>query len=274
MVVVAAIPLVAIALDRLRRDRQWIAGFLLTVGVVLQPFYRFDMGPVGVGQARPSSWRIPTQVSAMQIPDWYQELDPQGWEGIIELPLEQQQDLLCTYQTVHHRKVYRSWATMSAIPDWIRHSGGGDAGRRLRWLAKEPPQRDGMENLFRDLSRDPSSADFGSFENIHLNRLMDSGGYRWLIIHERGFYLLNPNEGDLKYREVVRKMSERLGMVSNEVVEQKSFEWPGKTRHFPVGPAWIPWASQEVQRPTIDVPDRYFMSVFDLHEWEGRGETD
>ena len=36
----------------------------------------------------------------MQIPDWYESLDPDGREGIIELPLEQQQDLLCAYQAI------------------------------------------------------------------------------------------------------------------------------------------------------------------------------
>ena len=50
-------------------------------------------------------------------------------------------------------------------------------------------------------------------------------------------------------------------------VEQEAFEWPGKTRHFAVGPAWIPWASQEVQKPVEDMPRRYEMAVFDLYQW-------
>ena len=77
-------------------------------------------------------------------------IDPNGWEEIIELPLEQQQDLLCTYQSVHRRKVYRSWATVPAIPPWIRHSGGGLEGKRMRWLAKSEP-RDKMEDWFRNV---------------------------------------------------------------------------------------------------------------------------
>ena len=51
--------------------------------------------------------------------------------------------------------------------------------------------------------------------------------------------------------------SETLGLNYEEVVEQESFCWPGKTSQFPVGPAWIPWASQEVQRPVQDMPSSY-----------------
>ena len=54
----------------------------------------------------------------------------------------------------------------------------------------------------------------------------------------------------------------------HRIVEQQAFNWPGKRRNFPVGPAWIPWASQEVQKPIQDMPDRYFMAIFDLYEWK------
>ena len=38
----------------------------------------------------------------------------------------------------------------------------------------------------------------------------------------------------------------------------------GKTSQFPVGPAWIPWASQEVQRPVQDMPSS-ILCYFDLN---------
>ena len=42
--------------------------------------------------------------------------------------------IFCTYQSVHRRKVYRSWATVPAIPPWIRHSGGGLEEKCAGWL--------------------------------------------------------------------------------------------------------------------------------------------
>jgi hypothetical protein len=268
MVVVASVILVAIGLDELRSDRRrWISiGFI--VATILQPFYRFDIGPLNEFDARPSMWRIPIQISAMKIPQWYQELDPEGWEGIIELPLEQQQDLLCTYQSIHQRKVYRSWATVPAIPTWIRHSGGGLEGRRMRWLAKSEPRGDKMEDLFRSMSRESLTSNIEELQSKDLNLLMQYGSYRWIIVHQRGYYLVDSNQGDILYRDVVRRLSETLALEPERIIEQEAFEWPGKTRHFAVGPAWIPWASQEVQKPVQDMPRRYEMAIFDLYEWE------
>jgi len=273
MVVVMAVILTAIVLDLLQKRRRRVAAIIFGMAVVAQPFYRFDLETIDEFEARPSMWRIPTQTSAMRLPSWYKSLDPEGWEGLIELPLEQQQDLLCAYQSFHHRKVYRSWATTSAVPPFLRSGEGGDYGKRLRWLAKEPPRKDRMEELFRNLSRNPDEVDIGSLSEEGLLELMESGSYRWLVLHERGYYLVNPNKGDVIYRDLVRKLEELLGVTPKEIVEQKAFDWPGKRRHFPVGPAWIPWASQEVQKPIQDMPDRYFMAIFDLYEWKDTRES-
>lgn len=263
IVVVAAVALVSISLDRFRTRQRVPIALLVGAAVILQPFYRFDLEEVQAN-ARPSMWRIPTQISAMAVPDWYAELDPEGWEGIIELPLEQQQDLICTYQSFHHRKVYRSWATSPAVPPWIRRTGGGDVGKRLRWLASAEPRRDPTEEIFRTLSSDPLASDLSALVDADFDRLLASGDYRWLVVHERGYYLVDPSQGNILYRDVVRRLSERLGIEPEQHTEQVAFEWPGKRRHFPVGPAWIPWASQEVSLPTPDLPSRYFMAVFDL----------
>ena len=212
----------------------------------------------------PSSWRIPIQTSGFQLPEWYEELDPEGWEGIIELPLDQQQDLLCAYQSFHHRKVYRSWATSPSIPPWIRQSGGELTGKRLRWIGKEAPRNDPLFDLFRNISREPMTTPMDALTADNIRILMKSGDYRWLVVHERGYYLLNPNQGDIMYRDVVRRMEENLDIKPMQVVEQKSFDWPGKLDNFPPGPAWVPWASQEVQKPIQDMPGEYMMAIFDL----------
>ena len=267
MVVVSSIALVAIVLDEVRSDHRRWWSLLLLFGVIVQPFYRFDLEELGANDAGPSMWRTPIQLSAMKIPEWYQNLDPTGWEGIIELPLEQQQDLLCTYQAYHHRKVYRSWATIPAIPPWIRNSGGGLIGKRMRWLAKSEPNGDKMEELFRDLSREPLAANIDELSETGLKTLMDYGDYRWLIVHQRGYFLLDPNQGDVLYRDIVRRLEERLEVPPERIIEQEAFEWPGKREQYPVGPAWIPWASQEVQKRVEDMPQRYEMAIFDLANW-------
>ena len=289
MMVVASIPLVALSLDRIRTDYRRLAALGILAAIVLQPFYRFDYEGVGPDDATPSKWRVPTQVSEMRIPTWYEELDPNGWDGIIEMPLEQQQDLLCAYQSVHRRKVYRSWASTPAVPPWIRNSGGGLSGKRLRWLAKEPPQRDNLEPVLRTMSRRPEQqqeeeeiASLADVKDDDLIKLMKSGNYRWLIIHERGYYLVDPNKGKELFEDVVRQFQERLQMELSEtpdgemyiVTEQEAFDWPGRDTQFPVGPAWIPWASQEVQKPVQDMPKKYVMAVFDLHQWKSWQEVE
>ena len=263
MMIVASVVLSAISLNQISTERRPYLSILFGFLVVIQPFYRFDLEDEYVD---PEMWRIPIQASGMKIPNWYKELDSSSYEGIIELPLEQQQDLLCAYQSVHHQKVYRSWATSPAIPPWIRDSGGGRIGKRMRWLAKEPPRNDPMEAFFRELSRHPADVDFSNFDFEGFSFLQGSGDYRWLVVHERGYFLTDPNQGDVLYRDVVRRLSETLEINYEEVVEQESFEWPGKTSQFPVGPAWIPWASQEVQRPVQDMPSSYFMAIFDLQD--------
>ena len=79
--------------------------------------------------------------------------------------------------------------------------------------------------------------------------------------------MTDPNQGDVLYRDVVRNLESTLGLEATKVIEQEAFEWPGKTEQFPVGPAWIPWASQEVQKPVQDMPRLYEMAIFDLREW-------
>ena len=34
--------------------------------------------------------------------------------------------------------------------------------------------------------------------------LMDGGEYRWLIVHERGYYLVDPHEGGVLYRDAIK----------------------------------------------------------------------
>jgi len=270
MVVVASVALLALSLHPLRRWPRRAVGLLAGLAIVSQLFYRFDLDEVGENTAGPAMWRVPTQVSAMKLPPFYADLDPDGWEGLIELPMEQQQDLICAYQSVHRRKVYRSWATLPAIPPELRRRGGGDPAQRLRWLAKAEPRRDPTLNVFTALSRDPLTADkaVDQLPDDALAKVVENGDYRYLIVHERGYFLLEPQQGPALYRHVVRVLAEKLKIEPTETLELEAFDWPGRERQFPEGPAWIPWASREVQLPTPEMPRRYFMAVFDLSDWQ------
>jgi len=274
VVVVASVVLLAISLDAFRGWRRTLALTAALLTIPVQLFYRFDLGPVAEGSAGPAMWRIPTQLGAFRLPEWYAELDPEGWEGLIELPLEQQQDILCAYQSFHRRKVYRSWASNSALPPSLRVEGGGPTGERLRWLARPEPAPDDAEAFLLELSRAPLDTDPAALEDAALEALVERGDYRWLVIHERGYYLVDPEQGGTLYRHALRLMTERLDLQPRQLAEHESFEWPGKTRHFPVGPAWVPWASREVHLPTPQLPSRFFMAVFDLHAWKAAPPAD
>jgi hypothetical protein len=273
MVVVASVALLALSLHPMRRWPRRAVGLLAGLAIVTQLFYRFDLDEVGENTAGPAMWRVPTQVSAMKVPEFYTKLDPEGWEGLIELPMEQQQDLICAYQSVHRQKVYRSWATTPAIPPELRRMGGGDPAKRLRWLAKAEPRRDPTQEVFTALSRDPMSADdaVAQMPDDALAKVVETGDYRYLVVHERGYFLLEPQEGPALYRHVVRLLTDKLGVEPTETLELEAFDWPGRERQFPEGPAWIPWASREVQLPTQEMPRRYFMAVFDLSTWTPGG---
>ena len=271
MVVVASVALLALSLHPIRRWPRRFLGLAVGLAIAIQPFYRFDLEDEDIAETDggPAMWRVPTQVSAMKVPEFYRELDPAGWEGIIELPNEQMQDLICAYQSVHRRKVYRSWATRPAIPPDLRTKGGGPPAKRLRWLAKADPRVDPTQEVFAELSRDPMIADelVAGLADDALVKVIENGDYRYLVVHERGYFLLDPPRGAALYRHVVRLLTERLEMEPVEVTELEAFDWPGRASHFPEGPAWIPWASREVQLPSQEMPQRYFMSVFDLSEW-------
>ncbi len=274
MVVVASVVLVAAGIGRVPdRIRGYplgapLRGFLslaVLASSVAQVSYRWDTGPVGLGAYEPQMWRSSVPVSAIRVPDWYKQLDPTDMAGIIELPLEQQQDLIYFYQIYHRHKVYKSWATPPAIPPVFRSEGGGEAGARMRYLARKDDFGRSAGDVLLRLSRDPTSLDLSeSLEERAFAQLAIGGNYRWLVIHERGFYLAEPLKGQIDYRDAVRKMAYWLNQEPIEVVEHKWFDYPGNQFDVPNGPVYIPWASTEVNLPDSDMPNRYFMAIFDL----------
>jgi len=270
LVVAAAVPLVALGLGRIPahpRFGTWpkrlICGVAM-VATVAQVSYRFDVGPVAEGSFQPNLWRAAVSVSAMDVPDFYQELDPSEPSGLVELPLEQQQDLLTLYQVHHHWKVYRSWATPPAIPPAFRDEGGGPDGARLRYLAEQHTVGGQAAGMLLRLSRGPQEVDPDEVDDVALAWLMLAGNYRYLVVHERGYYLVDALQGAALYQDVVRKLTRRLGIEPDQVIEHEWFDYPGNPYDVPDGPVYIPWSSHEVQLPDLERPSRYYMAVFDL----------
>ncbi len=270
LVVVAAVPLVALGLARIPSlgvlgawPRRLVC-LVAMVGAAMQMSYRWDVGPVPEGSFQPNRWRAAVSVSAMNVPDFYRELDGAEEAGLIELPLEQQQDLLTLYQVVHHWKVYRSWATPPAIPPDFRTDGGGEAGARLRYLAEQRSAGAMAAGMMLRLSKTPQEVDPSDVEDVAMAWLFLAGGYRHLVVHERGYYLVDPYQGPALYQDVVRKLENRLGLEAVEVIEHQWTDYPGNPYDVPNGPVYIPWASHEVQLPDQEMPSRYYMAIFDL----------
>jgi hypothetical protein len=272
MMVVAGVVLVAIGLGALSRRWRMPASILVGIGIVAQPFWHVDVGPVAEGSIAPSPWRIPTVVSPFSIPAWYTDFDASQNSGIIELPLEQQQDLMCVYQVFHGQKVYRSWAGAPAVPPLFRRGGGGVFGERLRWMAAPEPQHGTLGDLFMGLSRDPLNVDLVNLEDGDLIKLIDDGAYRWLNVHERGYLLVDPHEGDVLYRDAVRRLGERLDLTPIEVYEHGLGVQEDTHLVRDVAPAWIPMAGKDVSVPLDQTHRRQMMAVFDLAQWRARIE--
>jgi hypothetical protein len=274
LVVVASVALVALGLSRV--PNKWARGGLSVTAMVLtllQVLYRWEIGPVPDDAMAPTMWRAPIKVSAITVPEFYEELEEDDRKGIIELPLEQQQDLLYYYQLVHGWKVYRSWATRPAIPPVFRDEGGGAPGEQMRYLAQRDIETGEAAQMLMTLSREPESAAIEEMPIEDLSRIVVAGNYRYLIVHERGYYLVDPGKGSLLYNDIVRRLGTTLGVEPVELVEMAWFDYPGNEYKVPDGPVYVPWSSQEVNLPDRDRPNRYFMAVFDLgpiHEsWEG-----
>lgn len=267
MMVVASVVLFTIGLHAIRGRRRGLIAALAGLGVCLQPFWHIDTGPVAEGVQKPPLWRIPGVVSPFDVPKWYRDRDWNSKEGIIEIPLEQQQDLMCVYQVFHGQKLYRSWAGTPAVPPVLREEGGGEAGDRLRWLAEEEVELGDLGEQLLTLSRTPLESDFQAVKDVDLAFLMDRGPYRWLIVHERGYYLVDPHEGGVLYRDAIRRVGERLNLSPVEVYEHglNVAEDAHLTRE--VAPAWIPMAGKDVSVPLDQIPRRMMMAIFDLNPW-------
>ncbi|MCP4805914.1 MAG: hypothetical protein GY913_03735 [Proteobacteria bacterium] len=274
MVAVASVALVAMGLSRITNP--WVRNGVSLAAIVAtfaQMNFLWHVDAVDEGDIAPIRWLAPIPVSSIETPTFYTELDSSQRAGIIELPLEQQQDLINYYQLEHGWKVFRSWASHPAIPPVMRDEGGGEPGDRLRYLAQSDLDRGPAADLLRELSNSPQEADVEGLDLVDFDKLVVAGNYRYLIVHERGYYLVDPQQGPLLYNDMVRRLSQTLGIRPVESIEINWVDYPGNRFDKAWGPARVPWSSYAVNLPDKEMPNRFFMSVFDLsdvHErWEG-----
>ena len=268
--VVGSVVVVAIGIDiisrRFRRPRLVTALLALVVvsTTMLQVFYRFEIDDVPEDAFEPSRWKRPIKVSKMDVPDFYRQLDADALEGVIELPVGREQDVLAYYQVAHRQKVHRSWATPSAVPPWVQESGGGVAGERLRYLVEPlPPTFPGNDTL-EQLSFDPSEVAPERLTSDALGPLIRRGKYRYLVVHERGYFLVNPQRGPVMYEDAVRRLSAALEIEPRQVLEHAWTDYPGNEYHVPDGPVYVPWSAEEIRLPDREMPKRLYMAIFDL----------
>ena len=262
-VVVASVALVAIGLSRLS-FRAWLLPFVVA-GTVAQPLARLGRGAINEGDARLESWRSPFKMTRMSVPAFYRkELDPTAYTGIVELPLDQQQDIVCFYQTVHQQKVYLSWASPGSLPPFAREVGtAGEAGKRLRFQAR-PDVLDGeMPALWRNLSTAPESANVEILTTPALESWAQAGHYQWVVLHERGYLLVDTARGFFLYETAKTELSKVLGppVETSEAVRGDPANAPFGV---PTAGELIPWSSQPLRLPPNGMPDSYRMAIFKL----------
>jgi len=273
MMVVASVPLMALGLSAVRKAWQRLPLLLLSVAaMVVQPCIQVT-GPIAPGSIPPPLFKLPASVDAFSIPAWYGDLDPAGDEGIIEMPFEQQQDLLSAYQSFHGRRVYyQNWATRTAVPPILRQEGGPIA-TQLRALANEDQRLRGVDAVLLELSRRPREVELASLPADQLARLATEKGYRWLVVHESGFLYVDMLKSGVLYETAVRKLAEYLGQ---EPTRQVEFQAAGSASVVGL-PLWVPAAPMpenhgnvpiEANRPYLE------LAVFDLQAWAaGRGDA-
>ncbi|MFN7143846.1 MAG: hypothetical protein ACK4YP_08735, partial [Myxococcota bacterium] len=262
-VVVASVALVGIGLARLPW-RAWVWP-LVFAATVAQPLYRWGKGAVNEGDADSREFRSPIKANRIRIPDAYEAFDPTELGGIVELPLDQQQDLVCYYQLVHRQKVYRSWASPGAVPPALRKEGaGGEAGARLRFQARSDVVTGPIPDIWQGMSRDPENTDLSALSAEAVAKWAKSGNYQRVIVHERGYFLVDPTRGTTLYLAAVRRLAETLGVQAVEHVELAKGDPANPQFGVPIVGDLVPWTSQPAELPPERAPAKYRMAVIDL----------
>lgn len=202
---------------------------------------------------------FPVASGGMEIHPFYTLLaQEEGKLGVIELPLNIQQDLVNYYQVVHEKKLFRGWAVPGVLPPPLRHRRQSvePATQQLMWLVEpDTPMENSFARALDRLGQSPYVIeDYDVADRDELGRR----GFKYVILHERGCYLLLPDRGAELYGALKRRLSKHVG-EGVEFVELISPEDPefGKVQAGVLG-EWVSSAlSGQAQRKT-----RFLMTVY------------
>lgn len=262
-VIVASVVLVAAGLSRMKY-RAWLAP-LVIAATIMQPMGRWGRGAVNEGDADSRWFRSPLKINRIIVPDYYKQIDSSQLSGIVELPFDQQQDLLYLYQIVHGQRVYRSWASPAAVPPALRPQNvGGEYGARLRYQARQDAISGPVPDALTALSRDVHDADLSALNLQTLLAFAKTNNYRRVILHERGYYLVDPKRGGELYAAARRRFSEAIGLEGFELDELKRGDPKHPELGIPIVGDLVPWSSQPMDLPPDKAPAVYHMAVWEL----------
>ncbi len=264
LVVVASVALLAMGVARFP-GRVWLAP-LVMVATTLQPMYRWGRGAVSEGAADSRELRSPIKANRIVVPEYYaDEIDATALSGIVELPLDQQQDLMCYYQVIHRQKVFRSWASPGAIPPFARDKTElSERAARLRYLARPDVVVGDVPEAFAELSTHPDTAALLGFSLETTRRWAKSANYQRIIVHERGYYLVDPVRGARLYASAVDRISASLGLTPVQYGELHQGDPANPVFGVPTSGDLVPWTSQPADLPPERAPSTFRMAVFEL----------
>jgi hypothetical protein len=262
-VIVASVVLLAVGLSR-TRYRMWLAP-LVIAATIMQPMGRWGRGGVNEGDTDSRIFKSPLKLNRIIVPDYYKSIDPTSLSGIIELPFDQQQDLLYLYQIVHGQRVYRSWASPAAVPPALRpQNAGGDYGARLRYQARQDAVSGPVPDALTQLSRDSHDSDLTALTLSSMVAFAKTNNYRRMILHERGYYLVDPRRGGELYETARRRLTTALGLEGTEYDELRRGDPANPVLGVPIVGDLVPWSSQPMDLPPDQAPAVYHMTVWEL----------
>jgi len=155
---------------------------------------------------------LPIENSVMTVHPFYKALaQEEGKVGLIELPLQVQQDLINFYQVMHQKKVFKGWAVPGALPTALRfkHHSEKKETQRLMWIVEpDTPLPNTFARALERLNEPPHV--LGEYDPDDLLYL-GKRGFKYAILHERGCYLVWPERGKALYEASKRRLAKHLG---------------------------------------------------------------